>query len=517
MNVPLRWLIGIWWGLGCCSTAFAQDSARYHLSAFASAGTLPAVGGRTPFWLAANQFGIIPNTPQAGLLQVGLRYRQALGRPNRWGIEAALEGVVQSNNPGVNLIVPEAFARLHYRKWELMVGRRREILGFQDSTLSSGGALWSGNALPLPQVRIGNSDYVPFPVLKRWLSFKGFFTHGWFEGPKANAFVQNGYLHSKGLYLRFGKDTWPVAFHAGLVHYAQWGGYAPELKDDNGSYSKFGYFEASWLAYWRVIRAKSLNPVFYGGTSPAEISLDINRVGNHIGTLDLATEIRFKTGRLFLYRQHFIEDGSLFFLTNVADGLNGIRWQRSNQPQTDVSLDRLTAEYLYTISQGGSVFDVNIGKLRGRDNYFDQSQYRDGWAYQHRTIGTPFITPDADLAKGVRKDIRILSNNRVRMFHIGAAGRAFGVGWETKWSFSQNFGTYEYPMTPSGAGVNQLSGLIRGRSTLPFGEGLEASFALGWDKGGLYDDALGLYLGVRKTWGSLLKPVENRQTSPRKF
>lgn len=516
MNVSLRWLVGVCWCWGCGPLVFAQDSAR-HLSAFVGVGTLPATGGRTPFWLAANQFGIIPNTPQSGLLQVGGRYRQGLGRSKQWGIEAAVEGVVQSNNPDVRVVLPEAFARLYFRKWELVAGRRREILGFQDSTLSSGGALWSGNALPLPQIRIGNSDYFHLPILKRWLGFKGFFTHGWFEGPKANAFVQNAYLHSKGLYVRFGKDTWPVAFHAGLVHYAQWGGYAPALKDDNGLYSKFGHFESSWLTYWRVIRAKSLNPIFYGGTSPAEISLDINRVGNHIGTLDLATEIRFKTGRLFLYRQHFIEDGSLFFLTNIADGLNGIRWARTNQPQTRVSIDRLTAEFMYTLSQGGSVFDINIGKLRGRDNYFNQSQYRDGWVYQRRTIGTPFITPDADLAKGVRKDIGILSNNRVQLFHVGVAGRAFGVGWETKWSFSENYGTYDDPMTPSGAAVTQLSGLVRGRAALGFWEGFDASFALGWDKGGLYDDALGMYLGIRKTWGSSGKPSPYRSASPRQF
>jgi len=494
-----RWLLSVCWLSAFCPLAQAQDSTLHRLRVFAEFGGFASSANRLPFWMTANQFGIVPIRPQPGLAQVGVRYDQPIGRSKRWGVETALEGVVQSQHPNLRLIVPEAFARVYYKKWELVGGRRRQIVGMQDSTLSSGGVLWSGNTLPIPQIRIGTAGFISLPFLKRWVKVSGFYSHGWFENSRP--FVQNFFLHAKSAYLIVGKDTWSVQVYGGMTHMAQWGGYAPALKDDNGVYSNFGRFESSWGAYWDVVMARSGQAKKDNfGTGPGQISsVDVNRVGNHVGSLDVGLLIRLPRSRMVLYRQHLIEDGSLFYLLNIVDGLNGVRWYRTKAPQSRFSIDRVTGEFLYTLNQGGPVFDIDDPLKRGMDDYYNHSQYRDGWSYFGRTLGTPLIPPDTDLTAAQRKNMIFTSNNRVKAFHIGAAGTAFGrVGWETKLTYTLNWGTYRLPLTP--APLSQFSGLVRARTAFAALGGLEANVALGLDKGGLYDAAVGMYLGLRKAW-----------------
>ncbi|WP_041616212.1 hypothetical protein [Spirosoma linguale] len=99
---------------------------------------------------------------------------------------------------------------------------------------------------------------------------------------------------------------------------------------------------------------------------------------------------------IFAYRQNIYEDGSLFYLTNIQDGLNWIRF-RNRRPvnRTGVQLEQVLLEYLYTQNQGGALFLENAMQ-RGRDNYFNHSQYQDGWSRFGLTMGTPFITPTQD-------------------------------------------------------------------------------------------------------------------------
>ncbi len=508
MNTLLRRLTVFCWLWLTSLLLRAQDSTHHQLRVFAELGTVVSSSpDRVPFWLAANQYGIIPSRPQAGLVQVGVRYNSRLGTSKKWGVEAAVEGVGQTNNPTVRLILPEAFARIFYKKWELVAGRRREIVGMQDSTLSSGGVLWSGNTLPIPQIRIGTSGYVSLPILKHWLKVKGLYSHGWFENSRP--FVQNAFLHYKSVYLQVGKDTWPVSVYAGLAHMVQWGGYAPALKDDPGVFSEFGHFGSSLQDYLDVVTARSGQDKL-SGLGPGQLSsFDLNRVGNHVATLDVGTTITLPKSRLVLYRQHFIEDGSLFYLLNILDGLNGLRWYRTDQPQSNFSINRLTAELMYSVSQGGVVFDIDDPRKRGRDNYYNHGQYRDGWSYFGRTLGTPFIPPDTDMNAKYRRNLIYTSNNRVVVFHLGVAGTLFRrVGWETKLSYSRNQGTYDFPLSP--AVVPQFSGLVRARTALPYLGGLEVNSSVAWDYGGIYDDAVGVYLGVRKSWNS----VPDRRATP---
>ncbi|MHA8072243.1 capsule assembly Wzi family protein [Aquirufa ecclesiirivi] len=98
-------------------------------------------------------------------------------------------------------------------KWELWAGRRKEIYGLGDSTLTGGFYTWSGNAVPVPKIQIGTRDSLNFT--KGWLGVHMTFSHGWMDnqGPTIH-----GFLHQKSLNGRFGKPESFINVFAGLNH-----------------------------------------------------------------------------------------------------------------------------------------------------------------------------------------------------------------------------------------------------------------------------------------------------------
>ena len=183
-----------------------------------------------------------------------------------------------------------------------------------------------------------------------------------------------------------------------------------------------------------------------------------NRIGNHLGSIDLAINIDFDHWDLLAYRQFLYDDGSLFYGTNLDDGLNGLRFRNKRYPnKTTIFFKQITIEYLFTGSQGGDVFVYEDPERRGQDDYFNHSQYIDGWTYFGRTIGTPFLTPQREALISLPSRVGIV-NNRVSMFHIGCSALFINkVDVLARLSFSRNAGTYPeaYLSIPK-----QFSGLL---------------------------------------------------------
>ncbi|MCY7350327.1 MAG: SPOR domain-containing protein [Cytophagaceae bacterium] len=464
----------------------AQTLILRETRSFIEAGSYFSPQGPTPFWLRANQYGIVPNRPAAGVLRGGIYTDYRPDSAKRKSVDVGYGLDVVLNTPGQTwqVFVPEAYVKVRLWPFEVYAGRRREVFGLVDTLLTSGAFIWSGNTLPVPKLQISIPDYWP---AKSIVGFKGTFAHGFFENSRP--FVKNGYLHQKSFYLRFGKPNWMVKLHGGFNHQVQWGGTSP-------FYSTNGKLPSSLEAYWFVVSGKSVagdndrfGNDFDGG----------NHVGNHLGTVDGAIEISLRNSSLLLYRQSIYEDGSLYRLINIQDGLNGVSWQNRRQPSVVPRLQRLTLEYLYTMSQGGADHDGNLPLKRGRDNYFNHGQYRDGWSYFGRTLGTPFITANGEL----RNDLPaagggFTSNNRVRVWHLGLAGRlSEAISFSGKVSYSQNAGTYDVAYSPE---RNQWSAYLSCATNLAFLEGTELSTAVGWDRGQLLDNALGINIRLRKTW-----------------
>lgn len=458
--------------------------------------SLLATTGEIPFWMRANQYSIVPRGQTVYSLRSAWRldYRPApktpgdsiLARTQKidwgWGVEA-----VGNTGTVTQLVLPEAYLKVKIGPVEGYVGRRREVFGLGGgSPLSSGSFAWSGNALPMIKAQVAIPDFWP---ANSTLSVKGSFAKGWFN----NGFVQNSLLHQKSLYVRLGKPSSVVNLYAGFNHQVQWSGRTKRLTNE---FLLGDQFPSSLRDYWWVISGASLNT--RDNIDPAKYS-DFdrgNRVGNHLGTVDVGAEVKIGKLSILLYKQSLYEDGSLFYLINIADGLNGlrIRNQKANKA-TGLRLNELTLEFLNTFSQGGDVFVDGDPKRRGRDDYFNHGQYRDGWIYNGRTIGTPFIAPATDLCSDLPQ-YAVINNNRIRVYHAGLSGQLTDrLTFSLKASYSQNAGTYQVPFAPQREQRSAIltTGLRLGK------KGFRATASGAIDRGDLYTRNTGFSVGLVKT------------------
>ena len=433
-------------------TAQVADLKR-EIKYTAEVGTYISTDGNTPFWLRANQYGTIPLTSPIVTLRgsVILDYKRAITKEDQyklskfdWGYGLNIVGNVGKEN---QFLIPEAYIKAKFGAFEIYAGRRREVFGLVDSTLSSGSYIWSGNALPMPKIQIMNWDFVPLGITKGFLSFKGSFAHGWFENDRTD--VKNFYLHQKSLYFRLGKPDWKFKFYGGFNHQVQWGGTLlyPDPLNKSGIDGKVG---SSFSDYINVVTGRSLAVV--GDTTKNGGNDALNRSGNHLGTLDVGFDINANNFSIFCYRQSIYEDGSLAYLSNIYDGLNGVSFEFKGTHNRNVYFKKVVLEYLNTTSQGGVLGSKETdSRLRGQDDYFNNGVYRNGWIYNHKTIGTPFIN------NLFAQNYESLTNTRVESYYLGMSLFIYDIPVFVNLSYTNNYGTYSLPVINN----NQTSLLIK--------------------------------------------------------
>jgi hypothetical protein len=434
---------------------------------------------RTPFWLQANQWGIVPNSGQVISPRVGVEGRKLLSADTTsdWTFSYGLE-VVGNISQHSKLLFPQAYAAVAFKSFQVTVGRRKQFVGFNDHELGTGAYLWSGNALPVPKVQFAFEKYVP--LIKNFFYFKGFYSDGLLDGKRP--VTSDLKLHNKGLYIRLGKPTGVLKLYGGFNHAVQWGGKSPYFTEN-------GQMPKGISNYWYVITG--FKPKESGNISSFDAN---NRIGNHVASLDAGIELDFPNVNIMMYRQNLIEDGSLFYLNNIKDGLNGVVFRMKNTNERSFSVDRLTLELLYTKSQGGSEA-VDGNSIRGKDDYFNNAQVRDGWSYYGRGIGTPFITPSSENDFPPYADF-FTNNNRVWVTHVGMKGKLTDAIWMTKLSLSSNQGTYDGPFPDK---IYQFSGIVQIAKPVNWLGGSVIKGAVSLDQGKLFDNAVGGMLSIQKT------------------
>lgn len=469
-------------------STYGQRVTDYHVEAGGMGSS-----DRTPFWLRANQYGTVPlQTPFLRLdARIYAKYRSADSSHSRpmadWGYGA---NVVVNAGQINQFLLPEAYVKGRLGAFELYAGRRRELVGLVDTLLTTGAYIWSGNALPIPKVQFGLPSFTPIPFTKGILSVMGIVSHGWFEN--ANRLVKGSYLHQKYGYGRLGKPTWPFRLYGGFNHHVIWAGAAPPGVLGS-SLSVNGQLPSTLKYFPAVVLGTRGTPV-----DQVVTTFEDNRIGNHLGSVDLAADVNIGRWNAYVYRQFMYDDGSLFYGTNLADGLNGLRLKNRDQPTgAAFFLRQITVEYLFTGSQGGEEFVILVDERRGRDNYFNHGQFVDGWVYFGRAIGTPFLTPEREITPNNGIGI---ANNRVSVAHLGLSGLLFDtVDLTTRLSVSRNAGTYGGPYLTI---PTQFSGLLTASMPLNWLGGTVLNGSVAVDVGGLLPKSIGAYVGLRKT-GSL--------------
>ncbi len=502
---PSRCLLYAWISTAAvCSTLQAQP-LRQPTQYSIEAGTYLSSSTATPFWLRANQFGIVPNQSPVFTVRAGIyseydstEYRSS---PKKYVFGYGLNVVAnaaQNKLPYERaVLLPEAYLKVRRGIFEAYVGRRRERFGLADSTLSTGSYAWSGNAMPVPKIQIAIPVFTPIGFTKGWVAIQGTYAHGYLA---ASGYIRNTMLHQKSLYLRLGRTNEVFRFYGGFNHQVVWGGQAADPTGIPGTIPAGGKLPSGPIDYFYVVTG-----INKGRTDTTKYTFfdQTNRVGNHVGSIDIAAEIDLVRHTLFMYRQSLIEDGSIYSLINVADGLNGIRIRR-NDPHALVR--DILFEVLNTTSQGGPEFVLEDPKRRGKDDYFNHQQFRDGWAYRQHTIGTPFIPPALG-PNGEYPYGTFTVNNRVTVLHLGLAGELpvrgsalqSPISYQLKASFSRNLGTYDEPYNPA---RNQFSGYLGMVVPLAIAGGLDITGSVAVDAGTLYKNGVGTFLSLRKVLAS---------------
>lgn len=431
--------------------------------------------GMTPYWLQTNQYGAIPQngsfvSGQWGIFKV---YNPGNPRLIQWSAGAQL---ITNTGKSNTIFFTDLYAALKIGPVEISVGPRREFMGLSDSTLTSGGIAMSGNTRPYPKFQIATPNFVNIIPFNDIISFKFNYSDGLLGSSKINygnvKEIPVTYMHQKSLYFRVGGKRHKLSLYAGFNHQAIWGG---EEKIFAGGLK-------TWEAYKYVILGKPWAN---------------SRVGNHFGTIDIAAEWRGNAWNIFLYRQSIYEDGSLAQLANIQDGLNGLRFRRAKIDRNDLSLklNTLLLEFVYTKEQGGDVFNFDQG-IFGNDNYFNHYVYDQGWSYRGRALGTPLVAATNMLSNHIPRDGRGFTiNNRIMAIHLGLMGSFNKIDFLLKGTYSQNFGTYATPFSPS---LNQYSFLIRAEKPVHIWNTSLLSLSLAGDQGKLYPNTSAITIGWRK-------------------
>ena len=471
----------------------AQDTLITERKNFVESGLMLASGSQTPFWLKSNVLGVVPNTGQNFMLQGGA-YQQYTKKNNvfkkySWGY--GLRTVANINEKGVDFLLPEAYLKAKIGIFEIWGGRRQEVIGLSDSSgLGTGPITWSSNALPMPKVQFGTPDFVNI-AFKGLFAVKVSYAHGWFD----DGAVTNYFLHQKTFYARIGRPKAKFRFYGGVTHNVQWGG--ERILSDGTKET----YTTDFPSYLSVVMPVKYKPWLNGLDLTKYQSFDAAyQFGNHSGSFDLGFEITGKNRRAFVYKQapyEYLATNS--GVTEGEDGLYGIKITNFKNEK----VKEFVAEMIYTMNQSRYVsgFYKLIGlpteRWEADDSYFNHGQFTDGFVYKGKTISTPFIFPRSEFKGKLPTDydqLTLMSN--LVAFHIGMRGTLTPrrIQYQLKMSYTNYY--IKDLKTPS----RQFSLGINTFTPIKLFNGSSLVTNLGFDTGDVYENVVGLSIGVRKSW-----------------
>ena len=450
-SISARRLSWDWWPTGIVDSVSAgQDTLRWTvgLSAVASSGQY------APFWLQSNMNGDVSSSPFSGNMTAGI-YKESV-HPERWfDYDFALQMTGRVQHPAsVTGYFNLAYAHVRLYLFDLTAGIKPMIYETQDSLLTSGSLLFSGNSQPLPRVTFGIDRYTPFPGCYGYFELKGGLTHAWIAD---NIYIKGCYLHHKWVAFRFG-GRFPVNISYEFHHAAQWGGIHPEYGDLGNNFS----------AFMHVFLAHS------GGANQSE---QTNAQGNHICSQQVMVTGKGEGWNISAYWQNISEDNLAFIGKgkNLADGLWGISMQQERWP----FIAGVTYEFVNTTDQSGPWHDRDGLCYAGMDRYYLNGTYMNGWNYFYRCIGTPFVTSPLYNEDGTIHSL----NNRVRVHHLGVRGDIYGFRYRVKASYARNYGirnSIKTPLSDNTALLLEVSKHVEQAWGLDFGLRLAGDFGTQW-------------------------------------
>jgi hypothetical protein len=462
-------------------TASSERSPiEQRLSSFAEFGASLHAGDHAPLWLVSNRHGL-SSLNNAAYLRGAVCYRDTL---RTWQWRAALDMAVATGFTAT-FVVQQAYIDLQYRWLRLSAGSKELDSPLLNQTLSSGGLTWSGNARPIPQVRIETAGYVQ---VSRRLALKAELAYGWMTDNgylrrrvgAGYSYVKSAKYHHKALFARIGIPHGKWQFDVGMSMDVAFGGY---LRNEAGN----GFIDLGnrLSDYFKVL-------IPAAGGADKDIGEQRFFQGNSMGSEHLRLTYRLPRDQFSLYLENYYDDFSGMGKLNGFDGLWGMEWQaRRPQPVSGVVL-----EYYQSTNQSGPLHGIDgtsVGKTGGADDYYNNFVYP-AWAHWGMTMANPLIAspiynPDGDPT---------IRYNRVKAFHVGITGN-LSRAWSYvgKLSFNKTYGT---PFRPIPYILKNLSTFASIFYTPSRYVGWTYTLSLAFDTGKIYGHNFGGLLNIRKTF-----------------
>jgi len=449
-----------------------------------------ATAHNTPFWFRANQFGSVPLPGSSGAVigALHINYDSPRTRLIDWGGSLEVRGDLGTTGRATLI---EGYAKLRLSIFELKAGRIKEIMGLVDTTLSSGAFSISGNALGIPKAEISIPDYFQLPWFGDLFAFKGNFAYGWIgKVPIQYGHLTNSaetYFNQSSLYVRLGRPRWKLKLYGGINHQVFWGSERQVFGP--------GFDLPGWKSAIYAALGKTYN---------------YSKVGNHLGSVDMGLDYDLENVRISAYRQNFYDEGALYHLTNIKDGLNGISITNKVDNGELFHWSKLLFEFFSSKNQAG--YPGTKYTPSGDENYYNNYEYAEGWSYKGIGLGNPFISTRASTRAGLPNDTTdFFNNNRVVAFHFGAQGAVSNWYFTVKLSYSRNYGTFGTSIYGHSTGgkfvhphfgiwqeVSQFSSFLELKRALGKGYTLGCMAAL--DHGELLNNSGGIILKLTKTF-----------------
>ena len=444
----------------------------------------------SPFWFSANRNGLSSIDKKWGYMQIGVAGSTLLKK--NWNIEYGAD-IVGGKNLSSNIIIHQAYADFSWRWLRLSIGKKERFGELKNSTLSTGALIESGNAAPIPQLRIEVPEYHDFFGTNGWFTLRGHIAYGWFSDGnwqenwviKGKRYAKNTLYHSKSLFWKVGKEQcFPLTYEGGVQFASQFGGKIYNYMNDTG------------VDFRNPVRLKDFWDIFIFSAGDKEYAPwdQANVVGNHLGSYHLSLKWSKKNWSIRGYYEHMFEDHSGMFWEYGLwkDCLVGAELQLKNFKW----LDNIVFEYFNSRDQAGPIYhdttDEIPDQISAVDEYYEHHTYP-SWQQYGMIIGTPLIT-SCLYNKNHRLEIY---NNRVEAFHLGLSGHPTNeLTYRMLVTKSHNWGTYSVPFIEMNS---NLSGLIEVSYMPRWAKGFSTSLSYAFDDGELYGNNKGVMLGIKKS------------------
>lgn len=383
------------------------------------------------------------------------------------------------------LTLQQVYVETKYRQVYIMAGMKEHCNALMNPDLSSGDFVESGNARPIPEVRIGFYDFVDIPFTNHWLQIQCQAAYG----------IMSDYGYLKNLYnyynYHIAKNTiYNYKFCYFRTNPSQ--RFVATLGMQSGGF--FGgscdYYKKGVLQYTRKYRQDLKS--FFDMLIPV-LNTDENfAMGSTLGSWDFFGQYILDGGdEVCAYFQWPMEDGSGLARRNKLDGVWGIEYRRS----TPGIVNGVVVEYIDFRDQSGPIhfapgdFDSSTitSESTGRDNYYNNAFYN-SYANYGMSIGTPFLMSPIYNLDGYPG----FTANRANGFHIGIDGDfSTCLHYRIQLTHQRNFGSYDTPFVDM---RTNTSSMVECRYN--FSDAVELRGILAYDKGPLLGDNFGALVSV---------------------